>query len=258
MHIVTSMIKQRLEKIGLSIQEISSMELSCVIGEYEIDLSCVNVARQIDLFPEQREILIGDFVQKVYQHLLQNGVLVHTEIAVQQCVEQCSPRVISIENPELRKQHSFPWFQPVVPNHLGLAIVGEQEGIVRYFSPLQLTGHPEGLKGYQREAMLYMLRLLPKVEISVEQGIHILYLPDGLASSLVVILHRILQNREKDTQLWVATPARDILAYSVDFPTSLQTWSTEMYTNQPYPISPNIFAWSLSQSEAIYTHWLRK
>lgn len=258
MHLVTSIIKQRLTKIGLSIQQVSAMELSCVIGEYEIDVSCVNIAKQIETHPEQMEILLSDFVQKIYQHLLQNGLLAQIDIAVQERVEQCFLRVISIEHAELLTQQSFPWFQAIVPNHLGLSIVKEQDGIVRYLSPLHIIQHPKGLKGYQREAMLYMKRLLKCVEISVEQKIYILHIAEGFASSLLVILHQILQNMNIDQPFWCATPTRDILAYSTHDPQVLGQWSLDMYNSQAYPISPKTFIWRLQQSASIYTHWLRE
>ena len=217
-----------------------------------IDITLMNLYNGIAQKPEQKLVLIQEFVDRVCEQLKKN------QITEENTTQMLYPRVLAHTS---TKATSHPWTQSFLGKHLEIAIVTHQEGRLQFLSPIQVVSFPGGLQASKRQALKNLSAFAEQVDvIPVHKTVWRVHHPEVLTSSLVLLLDRLLSSvhsvpsvNTKNIQF--AVPNRGTLWFSTDTLVSFEQHIYLEFTEGSHSIAPSIFQTTLESIRLFRQSW---
>ena len=203
-----------------------------------IDITLMNLYNEIAQYPEQKPLLIQDFVDRVCQQLKKN------QGTQEDTTQMLYPRVLAHNS---NKAISHPWTQSFLGKHLEIAIVIHKEGRLQFLSPIQVVSFPGGLKEAKRQALKNLSTFAEQVDVvSVDRNIWRIHHPEVLTSSLVLLLDRLLLSvpsvpSVSTKNIQFAVPNRGTLWFSTDTLVSVEQHIFQEFTDGSHSIASSVF-----------------
>lgn len=199
-----------------------------------------NLLREIQMYPQQYESLVQVFVQRCFESSTSGDVY---------------PRIIAYES--VKPLH-HPWVENLVPDKFDVAFIRHSDGILRFLSPMDIVQSKQSLLSIKRSSIANLLPLLEMITVEERaKNVWRITHPEILTSSLLLVLSCASENHiETFAKVKMAAiPNRGTLWIGGSGLYEMETLIGSEWERVPYPISPEIFDWSMRDSERWFQSW---